>query len=59
MELTVCLDSDVHLGLRGVRDGVCAKLNIGAVSISLDYNLDIWVMAYFFMTMYLRAFPRV
>lgn len=59
MELTVCLDSDVHLGLRGVRDRVCAKLNIGAVNISPDYNLDMWAMAYFFMTIYLRAFPRV
>lgn len=39
---TVCLYSDVHLGLRGMGDGVCAKLNIRAVlkAVSLIIRSD-------------------
>lgn len=28
--LTVCLNSNVHLGFAGVRDGVAAELDLGA-----------------------------
>ena len=60
--LTKCLDSHVHLGLGGVGDGVGAELDVGAgrrLTTAGQGGEAGMGRTYFFMIMYLRAFPRV
>ena len=70
---TIGLDSDIHLGLRGVRDGVGAELDIGTIRNVNDGSgerglvmREVPATAYicqngthFFIMTYLRALPRV
>lgn len=59
--LTVCLYSDVHLVLGGMGNGVGAELDVraGVHRLARAPHIRVQGPTNFFMTIHLRAFPRV